>query len=259
MRYRELFRIEIGHPYFSEEQETAVTLIPLEATRRRIHGHGGIIKPLSNGISVFIPVDGNNLAENPFRLGDSLVFEAFPCSNTFSLVTDSSGLLKGEIHLFSNTGSTGTEPQLLASTLEENNARNGFPMVAKIEIQLTNDLIFSTETVVYQCPFQVKSANWKYYLVADSDTTDLVVEDRGASLIFNRQVIDAQTTDQLGESLRTNYPNANLFRFESAQPIPYAREAIKNLQLLRDGHVLIQHLPNPDLAANAVKIIKILR
>lgn len=259
MRYKEFFRIEIDHQYFSPDGAADLAVHPDGPTLRFLRGQHLLLKSIKNGVKVLIPIDENGNTKPVFRPGDGLTFEVYPQSSSFSLFTAASGLAKGQVIHFSNQGLTGTNAQLLSSTSVGIGALNGFPMVAKVEIQLSNELLSSSTSVPYQVGFQARSEKWKYYFVTDKDTTDIAVEDRGENLVFNKLQIDAQSTDQLGISLRSNFPEANLFRFESTTPIPCSDQALKNLQLLRDGHVLIKHLPNPEMAEKAVKIIRIHR
>lgn len=258
MMYKEFFSIEIEHQYFSSHGGADLTILPDRSTLRFLQGLRLIVKATRNGLKVLIPVDENGVPTISLPSDEALMFEIFPQSNTFSLFTVPS-LPIGEILAFTNLGLAETDSELQSSRALDSSSLNGFPMVAKVEIKLTSVLLTRIEVLPYKVVFAARSAKWKYYLVADQDTTDLKVEDRGGNHVFTKQEIDGQSTDEIGMSLRTNFPEANLFLFESNIPIPCQDQALKNLELLRDGEVLIKHLPNPEMAEQAVRIINIYR
>lgn len=255
MIYRELFRIEIDHQYFSANGGDDFVIVPDGPTQALLKGLHFILKSTGKGLQVLIPTDENG---NPKRTLDSaLKFAVFPGSTTFHAITDTSGLAADEIFHFSNAGLPATESRLNSSESTESGSLNGFKMIAEVEIQPTAALLSSSEPVLYQVVFEAKSAKWKYYFVSDHETTDLEIVDIDERLVFNEVNWDDDPTEKVGISLQSRFPEANLFLFESETPISESDQALKNLQLHRDGHVIVKHLPNPDIGDAAMKIVKI--
>jgi hypothetical protein len=149
--------------------------------------------------------------------------------------------------------------QLAASTAAgEIKSLNGFKMVAKIEIHPTDELLDLTIVKPYFITFNAVSAIWKYYLVTDPEVKDLFIEDKGnPALQFKKLELQEDTPDPVGMALQANYPNAGLLLFESSTPVPRQSRGRKNIQLIRDGQTVIQHLPNPAAENQEIRIIKV--
>lgn len=255
MRYTEFFRIEIDHQYFSSKGNADLVIVPDVLTSRRLKGLHCIVKATEKGMKVLIPTDelGNRKKTPETALG----FNVFPGSRDFTSITDVSDLAEGEMFLFSNEGLTEPDSQLTSSGVTGPGIHNGFPQVAKIEIHPTEVLLTSTTSLSYQVRFKSKSEKWQYYFVADQETVDLQVVDVEERLAFTKMDWNGSPSEKVGKALEANFPDANLFLFESATAIAGSDQALRNLQLIRDGHVMIKHLPNPDIGDGAMKIIKI--
>jgi hypothetical protein len=255
MNYREYFRIEIKHQYFATAGSADLTIVPDVRTLRLLQGQHIIFKSSGNELKILIPVDENGVAKS--TLDEALVLEIFPESSTFGSITDTSDLAEGEIYLFTNAGLPETASQLAVSPSPELGSRHGFPMIGRVEIEPTNALLTRTKSVAYQAIFKAKSAKWKYYFVSDHETTDLSIVDADGNLVFGEVDLGIVPLDQIGASIQENFPDTNLFLFESATPISDSDQALRNLQLFRDGNLIIKHLPNPEAGDSAIKIIKI--
>lgn len=257
MMYKEFFQIETEHQYFSADGAADLALVPDRDTLQYLKGRHFILKSTGNGLKVLIPVDKDGIATTTFQPDEVLTFEVFPRSSTFSLFTETSDLGIGEIFRFTNEGLSAATLELVSSTSSANGSLNGFPLIGKIEIHLTDALVTGPNLTTYKVVFNAKSETWRYFFVSDKETTDLNVEDRDENLVFNQVNLDGNSSDKIGMSLRQNFPEANIFLFESATSIPCSNKVLKNLQLLRDGHVIIKHLPNPDIGDAAIRIVKI--
>lgn len=257
MMYKEFFRIEIDHQYFLSGGVADLTIVPNEHTLRFLKGQHFICAGTTNGVKVLIPINENGSTKPIFCADDVLIFNIFPTTSTFGLFTDLSDLSKGEIFRFTNEKLPEATSELVSSISVDNGSLNGFRITAKVEIHPTDALLSGTNLVPYKVIFKARLVPWKYYLVSDKETTDLAVKDLGNQFVFNHVNINDDTSDQIGMSLRLNYPEANLLLFESDTPLVCSNQVLKNLQLLRDNEVIIKHLPNPDIGDEAIKIIKI--
>lgn len=262
MKYKELFRIVIEHPYFQPGEPVELAIVPSKSTLRFLTGQRFIIKDMVNGIKVLVPVNEAGSVLPALQPDDLFTFKVFPTSNIFHLITDVPDLEEGEILRFSNAGLSENDTQLASSVAEaeRNGVYNGFPVVADAAIQVS-DLLLDNDNVPktpqYRVVFNPRSEKWKYYFVSDPETTDLSIQDLNGQLTFNRVDAETEASDKIASSLRSNFPNAGLFLFESDAPIASRSQGIKKLQLLRNLDVIINHLPNPDVEDVNFKIIKI--
>ncbi|MEM6270431.1 MAG: hypothetical protein AAF998_13390 [Bacteroidota bacterium] len=253
-QYQEFLRLEIAHDYFAPAAAPDLVVRPTPATTRYLAGRGGLLKGTLQGFRLLLPAP--DAIPNPrFGPDDRLTFQVFPESDTFNLITDLPA--SGHHFHFTNQEFKGAAGTLRATSRPGSGSHRGFPLAAQIDLHLADAEAAAEFPVRYRIAFPAQSEIWKYYFVAEKNTTDLRVEDREAKLTFH--AVDATTlaTDRVGKSLRTNYPDANLFLFESTHPIAGSVQGRKNLQLLREGHVIIPHLPNPDVRDAAMRIIKL--
>lgn len=255
--YKELFQLEIAHAYYSEGGDAGLTIVADEATQQFMQGRSFLIKPTRAGLRVLMPVDENLVARTTFLPDDVLRFEVYPSSSHFGIVTDTSSLAPGEVLHFSNVGFTESETELAITSVVGRGTHNGFQLCATVAIHIASVLLAQPQPPRYRATFNTKSEVWKYYFVSEQESTDFKVEDREEKLLFNQVQLGENSSDIVGGALQRNFPQAKVFLFESAASITQSEQAIKNLQLLRDGEVIIQHLPNPDVADAAIKIIKI--
>lgn len=255
--YKELFRIDLVHQYFSGGGKGNLTLRPVERTRQLLQGQQAILKATGNGVMLLVPMEESGVARLNLLSKEVLTFEVFSQSNDFHAITDLSDLADGEILGFSNAGLPVGQTELPSVPTGGKGPQNGLLMVATVKIHLSKKLLTIDEAVQYKIAFEARSEKWRYYFVTDNETTDLRVEDRSENLQFNNLDLEGGSPDKIGTALNANFPEANVFLFESETAIPFSDQVLKNLQLFRDGHVLIKHLPNPETKDAAVKIIKI--
>lgn len=261
MNYRPLFSIELTHGYYQNSQEIGLSILPDSSTIEQVKTGQIILKKMPHGLRGLCPVDESG------SIRDSLPtfwgFEVFPTSNTFHSLTDLPALGPDEGLSFTNTG-LGAVDQELASSIKEIPSTEisikqtrGFARVAKIEIYPTAILMASNQEKHYQVTFLTKSAKWKYYFIADQDASEWRIVDLNANLSFVEAGPVEAASDLVVQSLQIQYPDANIILFQSEAPIPFSDQVIRNLQLLREGHVIIKHLPNPESQEEAIKIMKI--
>lgn len=253
MEYRELFDIEIIHPYFSEISGNLV-LVSENETRKRLKGLGYILKKTFNGIKVLAPVLPGNDSFQSLREEDNFTFYVYPTSEHTQEITDFSEIDEGNMISFTNANSS----ELITNQTERRGVLCGFPSIANIVIVgnkiNTNRTDRSTN---FQAIFKTKSIKWMYYFVSNSENPSISLESRGEQISFNEVVIDENTTDQIIDSIELNFPNTQIKVFESADLVPFSSNPIKNIKLLQDGDVLISHVPNPQKEHNGIQIIKI--
>ncbi len=257
MKYKEFFQIAIDHPYFSDDQVDLV-LMPEESTLQFLRKQHFVVKNTAKGLKVLTPVDteGNKLAV--IKPEDALSFNVFPTTGNLDEITDTSMADNGKILFFTNKGLKNDSEELVVSKTTGDRILNGFTAIAKIKIELSK-VNFDLDKVppIYQVVFKPKSVKWKYYILSGTATTKLEIKDRGEQLIFRELINQDDTPDTITTSLRLNFPDKQLFVFESSIAIDYSKRALKNIQLFQNENMIIKHLSNPDIGDNGIQIIKI--
>ncbi|MFD2563171.1 hypothetical protein [Aquimarina rubra] len=257
MEYQEFFEIEVIHPYFSGISADLVLAADIETGKRFIK-LGYVLKKTVNGIKVLAPFTREN---NSFRdLGeeDNFTFYVYPTSEYTQEITDFSEVEKGNMIFFTNEGQQQNNSELIASQVAQEGFLCGYPALARIVITAAEiDLASLDQSITFRAIFGAKSIKWKYYFVSDTEDSGLSLESRNDQVSFNEIVVDENTTDQIINSIQLNFPNTQVKVFESKDLVPYSRKPIKNIKLLQNGDVLINHLPNPQKEKNGIQIIRI--
>lgn len=257
MKYHELFEIQIGHQYFSTGEFVELVIVPVPETYQLLKGQHFLIKNKLNGLRVVAETEEYNPV---IFLNKKLTFEVFPTSGTFHLCTDVSELAPGEFWTFSNTATKRNDQLTATITSDKSKSLNGYQRVARIEIYPTDEVLDHTTTTLYTVPFHAIAAIWKYYLITNPLPQDLVIEDKGSpALKFNKKELEDETADAVMSALRESYPAAGLVLFESNLPVPRKSTGRKDIQLVQDDQVIIQHLPNPAAKNQEIEIIKIVK
>lgn len=251
MRYIEYFRIGVVHPYY-EDGPVDLVLVPQKETLKRLKGQRLLLKKTKKGIKVLIPVNEEGVVIPIIAANDSFAFDVFPTADDFKEFTRHP---EDERHLlfFTNEGLEEGEQALKTSEAAGGGVLNGFPAVAKVAIKAGE--IDPDDAPAYQVVFEPKSAKWRYYFIANPGTDDFVIEDRNNGLSFHEVTIESTTTDRVATSLKLNYPDTRLVVFESGTSITHRIGAIKNIQLIQNGNVLIRHLPNPEVREDGIRIL----
>lgn len=256
MNYKLFFDIQIKHQYFEPESCEDLVIHPSQETARIFKGQHLIVKKTNVGIQVLIPLDEKGNIKVNLSKEDVMSFLIFPSTAGFSAYTDLSALDEGEVFSFTNLKLTKSAKELKWSMVKENHVHQGFSCLAKVDIHPTGYLLNEADhPKIYTLTFNAQSIKWKYYFLSTNGNTNLSIEDKQKEILFEQEQLEAQTSDNIGKSLVEGYPSANILLFESKTPVPKTQLARKNLQLLRNGHIVIHHLPNPSVHDGGVKII----
>ncbi|WP_378179182.1 hypothetical protein [Aquimarina sp. SS2-1] len=257
MEYREIFEIEVIHPYFSVISTDLVLVADIE-TGKRLINLGYVLKKTVNGVKVLAPFLPESNAFRDLGEEDDFTFFVYPTSEHTKEITDFSEVAKGSMISFSNKGQQQNNSELGASTVLQEGFFGGYPALASIVIKGAEiDLSSLDQSVKFKAIFGAKSIKWKYYFVSNVEDPDIAIESRDDQISFNEIVVDENTTDQIINSIQLNFPNTQVKVFESKDLVPYSRKPIKNIKLLQNGDVLINHLPNPRAEQQGIQIIKI--
>ncbi|UII24669.1 hypothetical protein LVD15_15245 [Fulvivirga maritima] len=251
--YKVLFELAIDHQYFSAGRAD-IAIVPDEKTDRMMRGQHFLMKNTFNGIRVLTPVYDNGDMKPILTKQDHFAFNLYPTSSIFSQVTELPKAEPDKVILYNNSR---IEDEALFLTTTDHSAStfNGYPLVARVEIGVTDQLLAGVEEV-HKVVFNAPAIKWKYYFISEDSAQDLSIEDGSNMLVFNQVDITEQADDPLLMSLKKTFPDLSLSLFESDSPVVASNYAVKKLGLLRGGEVIIKHLPNPGVDDGGVKIIK---
>lgn len=253
MEYRELFQIEIIHPYFSDIPKDII-VVAENNTKKHLKALGYILKKTANGIQVLAPFHKENGGFQSLGDDDIFTFYAYPTSKYIQEITDFSNIEKGNMISFSNDDNS----QLISSQTTQKGVFDGFSAIANIVI-LGNKINtnITDQSTKFQAEFRSKSIKWRYYFVSNSKDSDIRLESRDEQIRFNEISTDQNILDSVINSLQLNFPNSQIRVFESRDEIPYSSKPKKNIKLLQNENVLISNLPNPRRQQQGIQIIKI--
>lgn len=256
MEYRKIFNIEVFHPVLSEPND--VVLVPKNETRKHLSNLGFVVKKTEKGIKVLAPMSLKNGSFQPLSEDDNFTFFIYPTSDVTQEVTDFSEIDEGNMISFSNQDLSENSQELVSSQVVKEGVFGGYPALGSIHIIGHKINITSLEQPIkFKVVFAAKSVKWKYYFVSNSGDTDISLESRDNQISFSEVLVDENTTDQIINSIQLNFPNTQVKIFESKDLVPYSNNPIKNIKLLQNGDVLINHLPNPRAEQQGIQIIKI--
>ncbi len=252
MKYIVFFQLEIHHQYFPNKVEN-LTIAPEIQTEQFMKRHGLQLKKVPNGIIVLQPTSNEGLSLPIIEADDVFSFSIFPKSDVIQQITDTSPVSSDKILFFTNEGLSSGD--LLISEASSTEKLDGFPALAKVAIKGSELIAESDESGHnYRAVFNSKSVTWKYYFVSEPGNDNLSIETRKDQLSFSQLDVG---TDEIGHSLQSNFPDAQIIVFESNVSIPYSLTPVKDIKLMQDGEEIIKHLPNPATISRGIQILKI--
>ncbi|MCG8700183.1 MAG: hypothetical protein MI922_19165 [Bacteroidales bacterium] len=258
MNFKELFQLNIIHPYYSNEKMDLAIIQDIQTAR--FFKKRGLLKNTGNGLKILGLTDRDN---NLFPISEQhkiLKFNIFPTSTDFASITNITSSKNGEITLFTNVGMNNEDTELIKGVTVSHATYNGFPVIAQVEILIDE---INTNNPSYEIVFATKSVKWKYYLLSseieqDFEPINFTVVDGTERLQFNRMNNDHETIDDVAKSLKSIFSETHkVIVFESDSEIPYSSSPRKNIQLKKNDVMLIHHLPNPQPKNQGIQIIKI--
>ena len=272
MKYQEVSNIGIYNSYYQEGYCTDFELWPTEACQKLLKGHRMVAKPRSNGVAIIAPQQ-NNAFFIEVAQGTVFSFYLKLADAEFYNFTDLAFLNAGTKALYSNqaiASGGSTEHELPFAALSDAEAATLRPgLFGRVDVASTAALPFSPDaTYSYTINFQAKAMVWKYYIVSNLvngqnnfTVTDESPQRAGQPISFTDVVqLDKKApADDTAKQLNKLYPGATHLRIDSAQPLAYSEAGRKDIKLRRGEQVLVEHLPNPEAANNAIKILKFIK
>jgi len=219
-------------------------------------------KVSSTGIQVKTAIDEANgtpllsLAE-----GTKLAFVLTIQNPSFSSFTALDGPATGHIHVFSNNTKQAT---LSHSEISKKDVVVDPMTFALVEIQVTKGLFSNLDQAQkFVIHFKAVEHLWKYYLVASPSNNDYHIESSSMNgleaITFEKALVDNTlvSQDKVAKALLDKFPNHTTYLFTSTHEVPSYANGRKNIQLKRGKNTLIQHLPNPSVSDQGIKILKL--
>ncbi|HEY9698907.1 MAG TPA: hypothetical protein V6D10_16710 [Trichocoleus sp.] len=131
-----------------------------------------------------------------------------------------------------------------------------------VEITINDE--FYTAAPEFAIAFQAKQETLKYYVVAnrytDAELNQLSITDAGFTeesrpkIDFSTVLPATFTPEELSPALLGN-PQTKLVLFKSQNPVVRQEKARRNIRLLKNGDVLISHLPQPAASHTTADLI----
>jgi hypothetical protein len=113
-----------------------------------------------------------------------------------------------------------------------------------VVFQTVSNPDFTTTHFGFQCNYASVSRSSLYNFGDITIASTATVAEAGAT-----------PTNDIITRLQQLFPTAKQFLFESDQAIPFTEKRRKDIQLKKNGLVVIEHLSNPDHNSNGIKII----
>lgn len=255
MRFQSFFNITFTHAYLNGGRCPDLYIEPTNDCSRLMKNNGFVFNNNdSSNVSVYAPVDekGKLLAEP--KDNTSFSFFVFLLQPGFVSYTKLPARQADQLFLFTNVDENNNSTEELKVSIMSKQGVN----------TSGNRFAFGLVKIVYVKPFnehfalkfEANDVTWKYYLVANSSSKKLLVDGSAADISFKETKGTKVSSDKVYNAMVNTFPNANISLFESEAPISYQQLGRKNIRLVNsDKSILIDHLPNPGLNENGIKII----
>ena len=271
MEYLRLFRLELRHPYYQnglcsdfDVLPTASTETALKRQRMRVKNFGygiEITAQASNATTQFIPLGSNLELQFTLHLRNADFVLNSTVADLPALTADDVQNQRQYYRQYSNenllAAATGLESIDLLASREQSIELGRAWGVLTIQV---NDVLKATlgTPPTYTVDFSGRTATWKYYLLTDPTSANFQVQDDGTEPIsFSKIDVGAEALpDNLTQRLLDTYPDADMWRFESTAPVTYTQLGRKDVNLRKDGALVIEHLPVPTANDRGIQIIK---
>ena len=273
MHYQRFFSLNIFHDYYRDQICPDFTITPTQTCRKILQGHRLLIKPMSNGLWVMVPLNEDHQPMIP--LTESLTFTFLLTLNNLAWVSFTQLAADYDavqsLYTFSNQnlstpGRSELTPILVQqsalklpeadqSALEQRLAHipdlktsRQLNVFGVVEIRKNDTLSTDPLSISeFQIRFPVKQQVWKYYLIAanSAHSATFSIHDDDANISFAK--VDIDPGDRVLALIQHRFPTSQPVLFQSEAPVPCQETGRQNIQLLKTGQTQpwIPHLPNP--------------
>jgi hypothetical protein len=261
MKLLPLLALRLTHPYYIDGRCPDFGIEPTGETHKLLRNHRCSLKPFANGIQVFMPVTAQGAPFVALPGGALFTFQLRLRNPDFALFTE---LPPGPAPLYTNADLPPGKPAQLVLAPPAGPSRSPWDSTVFAEVKIFYNDGWPQITDgpgEFQISFQAKQARWKYYIVTNRTNGSFQIGDKGTpALVFsttNRTDLKQQpdATDSTATALAVQYPDLQIWRFVSDDPVPCRQAARKALQLSLDGSPVASALPNPALSNYTVDML----
>ena len=291
MKYSSLFECRFTHEYYAPDFLCPdISCIPTADTRLAIQNHRLIAKYYHHGFSLAFPQQEDVQQPQPFipiKADTTFSFLMYIEHSAFLHLTDFpamgiGALMPADLVQFSSPATVSPankEVQLEVQKLNPDTYEPG--LIAHYRQQAPTKHLWGilklrnlnpVEMKVYTYQFKVRSTNWTYYLSTNIDPGKkgaFTIQDAEGNLTFDTEIIDtnnplsyagySETDIRTIENIRAQFPDNFLVRFSSQQLISYSSLVRSGIQLLQNGKLVRESLPNPPPENIGIQLITYIR
>ncbi|MEL6562349.1 MAG: hypothetical protein AAFQ94_29525 [Bacteroidota bacterium] len=254
MRYKELFRITIKHPYY-EDQRMDIEIYPDSRTERLMKSFNVITKSGSSGFQVVAPVSYDDRFFQKLKQLKECKFIIYPTKAAFIHVTDLKTDQKNEVLHFTNRGMSVESSELKIESTIHQDTFKGFKSIGVLTVDLLN--LLETENLQppnYEVVFDNKTVVWKYYFIHNNEEAEFEISSREKEHSFAEINIE---NDSIANTLKMKFPDSDVIGFQSDKSIPYSKRPLKDLKLSQKTNDHSISLPNPELGRQGIQILNL--
>ena len=231
--------ISLKHAFYDSGKCLDFSIIPDTQTAKLLNNHRCVIKPNTNKLSVYVPVD-EQIPLIPFDKNDRLFFDLILQTGEFALYSDQCIELSSpnDLKLYQ-------AGKLITSNLFDPSNSNG-PLSIAIQRDFNQVNVTPDEVEIR---FFAKPLLWLYYVVTDlskNDSSLLTIEDAGQETLKTTwRQLSSSGNDSVYAQLTRQYPAKTIVCFVSEKTLDCQESCRKHLQLRLDGHTIFEQLPGP--------------
>lgn len=255
--YKELFSLNLMHDYYSDGKCPDFNITPTPECKEFLEDYHIIFKNKITGIQLVV---ATNDGSTPFiDISDVSKFTFYMKLNesAFGNYTVLDDIDKDKIYAYDNqAGADGlTLTQVKRSEITPPISDTTVFGVIDIYAEQLSDLSTPSQ---YTISFTASALNWSYYFIVTQQSPEKTIS------IYNDEITFSgpETLDDLGQELGRKYPDNSIQWFQS-DVVSHQQKGRKSIELrTTDGFThatdtLIEHLPNPSIDDNGIKILKV--
>ena len=261
-QYMPLLTLNISHSYYEDSCCMDFIIEPTPECEKVLKGHRLSIKKSIGGIQVIAATEGNAPFITPDQFFNLEFLLKLEDSSSFVNFTTLGTITAGSVYVFSNDGLTAAGSKELAvgerarTDLPDPSDKSVFGVIQFVDNASLSKTLTSSTT--YTLTFVPKTVYWQYYVIAKAGVTDILVEDALSEITFTKTDLNANPddTDRMAQMLALQFPDEQRYLFKTTAELTYSETGRKNIQLKKNGYVLIPHMANPSIDDDGKKIIK---
>ena len=248
--------ISVKHDFNEGGTFNQFSIEPLAVTENLCKQYAIGFKHENNRVHLYIDRNQINIS-NPERsviAGTKLYFWLTIKDPFWCLYTEESPFPETGFRMISNAGIDAAS-ELAIRELESPIPADKF---ALLEIEITQEMLFSLSAKQLSISFQKREAYWEYFLVTnfaqdpnDFSLVDTTAELEDTQISFNR-VDDADTEKMPSQSrmkdlLMSQFPESICIHYVSNEKVPCQKEGKRNIQLRHKNSILLENISPPPL------------